>query len=100
MVVAHALAMDALENPGPARPERVPGSICTTLFMPGVEPTSFPTDSATVVVSIADTLATYPHVSEEPPLQPYVLPEPGSSWATVLGAIWVFVLAARRAREN
>ena len=34
--VAYALGIDAITHPGPADPSRIPKSVCTELFMPGV----------------------------------------------------------------
>jgi hypothetical protein len=69
--VAYALAIDALNHDGPADPHRVSASVCTQPFMPGVNPVTFPTDSARaafdVETSSGDT------VTHEPPLACYVM---------------------------
>jgi pimeloyl-ACP methyl ester carboxylesterase len=70
--VAYALAIDALEHPGPADPARIPSSVCTQLLMPGVNPITFAADSASAAADLAATTATYPHVASEPPLACYV----------------------------
>jgi pimeloyl-ACP methyl ester carboxylesterase len=70
--VAYALAIDALEHPGPADPARIPSSVCTQLLMPGINPATYATDSASAAASLAATVATYPHVPAEPPLACYV----------------------------
>ena len=79
--VAYALAIDAIEHPGPADPSRISPSVCTQLLMPGVNPLTFPTDYASAGAVVATTLATYPHVPAEPPLACYVTgscpPTPG-----------------------
>lgn len=69
---AYAIAIDALAHTGPAEPARVPTSACTKQFMPGVNPAEFPGNYANVMNTIANQLATYPRVSTEPPLKPYV----------------------------
>jgi hypothetical protein len=42
--VAYALAMDALDHSGPADPRRIPKSVCSEVFMPGVDPIGFAAD--------------------------------------------------------
>jgi hypothetical protein len=70
--VAYALAIDAMDHPGPADPSRIPSSVCTQVLMPGVNPLTFPTDLASAATVLSTTLATYPHVPSEPPLACYV----------------------------
>jgi hypothetical protein len=36
--VDYALAVDALTHPGPANPKRIPKSVCSQMYMPGVNP--------------------------------------------------------------
>jgi hypothetical protein len=36
--VAYALGIDALTHPGPADPSRIPSSVCSQAYMPGVNP--------------------------------------------------------------
>jgi lipase (class 2) len=86
--VAYALAIDALNNDGPADPKRISSGVCAQPLMPGVNPVTFPTDSAKaafdVETSSGDT------VTHEPPLACYVtgscpngvLPAPGSAAAS------------------
>ncbi|BBG05500.1 MULTISPECIES: lipase family alpha/beta hydrolase [Pseudonocardia] len=74
--VAYALAMDAIDHDGPADPGRVDRSVCTELFMPGVDPLTFPADYAAVATLIAEQLALAPKVGSEPALRPYTLAEP------------------------
>jgi len=69
---AFAIAMDALTHPGPADPTRVSHTVCLDPLMPGVNPLTFVTDFAQTNAVVATTLATYPHVSVEPPLRCYV----------------------------
>jgi len=97
--VAFAIAFDALTHDGPADPARVGGAACLEPFMPGVDPLSFAVDFATVGASIGQTLASYPHVSAEPPLQPYVLPEPARAAGLGAGALALGWLASRRRRR-
>jgi triacylglycerol esterase/lipase EstA (alpha/beta hydrolase family) len=70
--VAYAIAIDALSHPGPAVASRVDRSVCTRLTQPGVNQATFATDYAAYAAYIARVLATYPHVSSEPPLRCYV----------------------------
>jgi pimeloyl-ACP methyl ester carboxylesterase len=69
---AYAIAMEALTHPGPADPARVSTSVCLDPLMPGADPLTFPVDFGQVIAKVATTLATYPHVSAEPPLASYV----------------------------
>lgn len=41
--VAYALAIDALTHPGPADPARIPRSVCSEAYMPGIDPVSVQT---------------------------------------------------------
>jgi pimeloyl-ACP methyl ester carboxylesterase len=70
--VAYALAIDALDHPGPADPSRIDPAVCTQGLMPGIDPVTFPTNAATAAADLAVTTATYPHVPAEPPLKCYV----------------------------
>jgi hypothetical protein len=70
--VAYALAIDALEHPGPAARSRIPSSVCTELLMPGINPVTFPTDNASAAADLATAIATYPPTPAEPPLKCYV----------------------------
>lgn len=71
--VAYALAKDALDHDGPAEPSRIDPSVCGTLFMPGVDPATFPTDYAGLTGTIAHQLALFPKVAAEPELRPYTM---------------------------
>jgi hypothetical protein len=64
--------MDALDHPGPARPARVPTSVCAHPLMPGVRPATFPTDFTHLLAVVATTIATAKQVPAEPPLACYV----------------------------
>ena len=77
--VAYAIAMDALDHQGPADPARISRSVCGELFMPGIDPVTFPTSYADLVVTAAEYIALYPKVFAEPPLKPYVLAHPGDA---------------------
>ena len=70
--VAYALAIDALEHPGPADPSRIPQSVCTQYFMPGVNPATALTDFSSASIDLAENIGNGPSVSEEPPLKCYV----------------------------
>jgi hypothetical protein len=69
--VAYALAMDALTHPGPANPSRLASSVCTEIFMPGVDPRTFAANLADAYNQIFVSLTTDPRVDAEPALKPY-----------------------------
>ena len=75
-LVAYDLAIDALEHPGPADPARAMASdsgICTPLgLMPGINPTTYPTDLAAAALDLATNTAAAPPIAAEPPLACYV----------------------------
>jgi hypothetical protein len=79
--VAYALAIDALDHPGPADPSRIPASVCTQLLMPGVNPATFPTQEAQFAAAVASAVAGAPRLPAEPPLRCYVTASCGSSGA-------------------
>lgn len=68
----YALALDAMDNPGPAVPSRVPAAVCLTPLMPGANPATVVADMTDAGLYLASTLATYPRVAAEPPLACYV----------------------------
>jgi hypothetical protein len=80
--VAYALAVDALTHPGPANPARIGQSVCSQIYMPGVNPLNVSTyleslSSAPGLLSVAVTplapLTTgVQDVKAEPPLPCYV----------------------------
>lgn len=70
--VAEAYAMDALNNPGPAKLSRISPQVCFKVFMSGVDPLTAATDLASSLVVLA-TNALDPQVSAEPPLRCYAL---------------------------
>jgi pimeloyl-ACP methyl ester carboxylesterase len=69
--VAYALALDAISHPGPANPQRVAKSVCSQLFMPGVQPLDFPFSFLNLTAGIASQLVGAPQVSKEPALKCY-----------------------------
>jgi hypothetical protein len=70
--VAYALAIDALNHPGPADPSRIAPGVCLPGLMPGINPLTFATDLASAAAVLGTTIAAYPHVSSEPALACYV----------------------------
>jgi triacylglycerol esterase/lipase EstA (alpha/beta hydrolase family) len=70
--VAYALAIDALDHAGPADPSRIPASVCTQPFMPGVNPATAAVDAASTLADLLTNIATYPPAPAEPPLRCYV----------------------------
>lgn len=70
--VAYALAFDAITHDGPADPKRIARSVCTQLFMPGVDPLSFPFDILNLGTGVAVQLLNAPKVGREPELKCYV----------------------------
>jgi hypothetical protein len=70
--VGYALAIDAITHAGPADPARVPASVCTRAFQPGVDPATFATDYAAYLGAIASAAVASPEVPAEPALRPYV----------------------------
>jgi pimeloyl-ACP methyl ester carboxylesterase len=85
--VAYALAVDALEHPGPADPSRIPTSVCTQYFMPGVNPATALVDFANTDADLGENIARGPNVSAEPPLACYVTGScPASGVAAVRSA--------------
>lgn len=80
--VAYALAVDALTHPGPAAPASIPKSVCSQLYMPGVNPLDVNTEMQVLagapgllsvpVGSLAYTTSGAPEDYREPPLACYV----------------------------
>jgi hypothetical protein len=69
--VGYALAVDALDHPGPADPRRIDRSVCTKPFQPGVNPAGFPTQFARLGATAGSQIALSPRTPAEPPLKPY-----------------------------
>jgi triacylglycerol esterase/lipase EstA (alpha/beta hydrolase family) len=75
--VGYALAVDAFNHPGVAKPSRIdPTSVCTSSFQPGVDPQTFATDYAQYLGAIGQAAAESPQTSSEPPLACYVYASP------------------------
>jgi Lipase (class 2) len=70
--VAWALALDALEHPGPADPARIPSGVCGQVLMPGVNPATFVTDEAQFAAQVTWAIAGSKFIPAEPPLRCYV----------------------------
>jgi hypothetical protein len=70
--VGYAVAMDALDNPGPASPARVARSVCSEPFHEGVDPLTFTLDVVGFTSATAANVAAYPQSASEPALRPYV----------------------------
>jgi pimeloyl-ACP methyl ester carboxylesterase len=81
--VAYDLAVDALQHSGPADPARTQTSdptICTPLkLMPGINPATYLTDSASASADLLTNTLTAPPVKAEPPLKCYVTASCGGS---------------------
>jgi hypothetical protein len=67
----YALVIDALSHPGPAKASRIPSSVCSQTYAPGIDP-------ATVLTTVGNSLGlafgrilSEPTVAAEPPLPPY-----------------------------
>ena len=70
--VAYALVSDALTHDGPAAAARISPTVCTQPLMPGIDPVTYPTDTAASTVALEEAFTTYPAVTAEPPLACYV----------------------------
>ncbi|MBB3053187.1 hypothetical protein FHS23_004230 [Prauserella isguenensis] len=70
--VAYALAMDALNHDGPARPDRMSGAVCTEPFMPGVETLQFATEYVNSMSAVSKELILHNRKPAEPELKSYV----------------------------
>lgn len=69
--VGYAVVVDALDHDGPADAGRIDRAVCGAALMPGVDPAALPVNEARYFGQVGTTLATYPHVSAEPPLREY-----------------------------
>jgi hypothetical protein len=69
--VAYALAIDALDHAGPADPARVGAPPCAQVFQPGVNPITFPIDSAQAAFNLETSPET--KIAAEPELRCYTL---------------------------
>lgn len=70
--VGYAIAIDAIGNPGPADPGRIPLEVCAQTLMPGVDETTFAQDYAGMLATIDEANQAAEQVREEPPLACYV----------------------------
>jgi pimeloyl-ACP methyl ester carboxylesterase len=71
--VAYALAIDAISHPGPADPSRLKETgVCGKVFMPGVNPLTFPTDEVSSLATVGASVASAPYIPAEPALRCYV----------------------------
>jgi triacylglycerol esterase/lipase EstA (alpha/beta hydrolase family) len=78
--VVYALVLDALTHRGPASPNRVPASVCTEVYQPGIDPANpqnylQPATLAPSIISIVvpgHNLVGAPETAAEPPLRCYV----------------------------
>ena len=70
--VAYALAVDALDNRGPADPERVPLGVCAQALQPGVDPAQFGAGYGLMLQTIGQSSMEGPKTPAEPPLKRYV----------------------------
>jgi hypothetical protein len=68
--VAYALAIDALDNDGPADPSRISPLVCAETLQPGVDPVSFPSNAATAFLAVENSPST--PIPAEPALACYV----------------------------
>jgi hypothetical protein len=99
--VAYALASDALDNDGPADPERIPADVCAQPYMPGIDPVTGP--GAGLQAFYDDESSTGPETPSEPPLACYVFADcpiassPGNA-CTTTGGLRLHLHAVRRER--
>jgi hypothetical protein len=70
--VAYALALNALDNAGPADPAAIPGAVCLEVVQPGVDKLTAAAHLAALNASIPAAVEKAPMVSAEPALPAYV----------------------------
>lgn len=70
--VGYALAVDAIEHPGPADLGRIALEVCAQTVMPGVDETTVAQDYAAMLATIDEANQAAEQVAEEPPLACYV----------------------------
>ncbi len=80
--VGYALAVDAFSHSSVANPARIPSSVCSQPFQPGVNPLTFTSDYASYLAFVAQAEAKSPEVASEPALRCYVFAGCGSSSRT------------------
>jgi hypothetical protein len=97
--VAYALAIDALDHDGPADKSRIPGTVCTQPYMPGINPVTGP---AAGLQAFYDTeTSTGPTTGSEPALACYVFASctfGASATCTATRPLRFHLHAARRER--
>jgi triacylglycerol lipase len=69
--VGYALVVDALRRPGPARPARVPRSVCSSVTMPGTDPVGSAAFAETIVALSVGLLDVRGYTRAEVPLPAY-----------------------------
>lgn len=78
--VGYALAIDAFTHAGVANPSRISSSVCTELYQPGVDPSTFAQNYAAYLEYVSEAQAGPPtgaaSVSAEPTLAPYAASSP------------------------
>jgi hypothetical protein len=70
--VAYALTIDALDHDGPADRSRIPATVCSEPFMPGVDRASFATSLAESAAALFAHVSAAPAARDEPALACYV----------------------------
>jgi hypothetical protein len=88
--VSFAVLLDALANPGPANPDRLPTSICNDQYAPGLSPAQIEADMAALLPAIIDRLfgQQVARVPAEPPVRAF--PSVVGGVATAAGdGVWV-----------
>lgn len=68
---AWLIGLDALVHHGPARLRRIKDPDCGRVLMPGVNPTTFPTDYAAALAKTVQSSLSAAQLREEPPLRRY-----------------------------
>jgi triacylglycerol esterase/lipase EstA (alpha/beta hydrolase family) len=95
--VGYALAIDALDHPGPADPARLDrATVCAQTLQPGVDPAAFAPEFARLTAVVAQQLLQYPKVAAEPPLRCYVTASCPVAGAGAVRRTPRVVLSARR----
>jgi hypothetical protein len=73
---AVATTLDALQNPGPANPDRVSRGACAQVAGPGIDPAASFAATTTLGANAAAAIASHPTVTAEPPLRAYASDRP------------------------
>jgi hypothetical protein len=71
--VAAALALDALNHPGPAKASRINAAVCAEQYQPGFDPATGFGELALAAAQLGNSYATAPTVSGEPQLRCWTL---------------------------